>query len=149
MAAWRRCPWWGEKKKVQNSWQIKHQSLRIAFNLWPTGEINKRRMLRPVWSVWGNHKIINKKIPAFKIKKHGMMNGAVTAKRSGFRSILSCVVCGHKTTDVFSGSRRGRRTLCSHTLNQHFFLCHVVVPGPWEIDTASTAPQNPFMLVWG
>lgn len=146
-----------EKKKVQT-----HDKLNIGpselpssesvtpSHLWPTRETNNRCMFRPVWTVRGNRKIINKKVPAFKIKKHGMMNGVVTAKRSGFRSILSCAVCGHKTTDVFSGSRRGRRTLCSHTPNQYlFFLCHFVVPGPWEIDTASTAPQNPFMLVRG
>lgn len=35
------------------------------------------------------------------------------------------------------------------THRTNVFLCHFVVPGPWEIDTASTAPQNPFMLVRG
>lgn len=139
-AARRCCPRWGGKKSPK-LWQIQHPSLRIAFkqvgnpsHLWPTGEINNGRMLRPVWTVRGSRKIINKKIPAFKIKKHGVMNGAVTAKRSGFRSIFSCEVCsqrdcGHTTADVFSGSRRGRRTLCSHTPNQHFFYATLLFLG--------------------
>lgn len=118
-----------KKKKVQT-----HDKLNIGpselpssksvspSHLWPTGEINNRRMLRPVWSVRGSRKIINKKYPLLRSKSMAWWMALSLPSARVSDLFFSCVVCGHKTADVFSGSRRGRRTLCSHTPNQHFFF---------------------------